>query len=224
MDANMDINDIFSETWQVFKENFVAYIVGTLITALGSIFIVTIAPLMYGLTYMAVKGVRGEKVEINDVFEGFNHFINSWVFVLVAGILLFIGYLLLVIPGIILSILLLYAFPLMVLKGYGGIDAIQGSIGLSKENFVDTLILSVILWVINAIGGSLYLGSLITVPIALIAAVVATNALGKEEYTYVADYEDISDTDAGTDAEEGSEGTEGASEESESNDDESEWE
>lgn len=208
----MDIENIFSETWQVFKENFVAYIIGTLIVVIGSIFIVTIAPLIYGLTYMAVKGVRGEKVEINDVFEGFNHFISSWVLVLVASILLSIGYLLLVIPGIILSILLLYAFPLLVLKGYGGIDAIKESVGLSKENFVDTMILSVILWVINAIGGSLQLGIIITLPIAIIVSVVAINTLNKDEYTYLADYEDISDADNDVDTEVGSDSSEGVSE------------
>ncbi len=100
------------------------YIIGTLVAVFGSIFIITMAPLAYGLTYMAVRGIKGETVETNDVFEGFNHFIRSWVFVITAGILLLIGYIFLIIPGIVLSILLIYALPLLVLRDYSEIDAI----------------------------------------------------------------------------------------------------
>lgn len=77
----MQIETIMTDSWNIFKNNIVAYIIGALIAVIGSIFIITIAPLFYGLTYMAVRGIKGETVEINDVFEGFNNFIRSWVFV-----------------------------------------------------------------------------------------------------------------------------------------------
>ena len=182
----MEIENILSNSWNIFKNNIVAYIIGTLIAVIGSIFIITIAPLVYGLTYMAVRGIKGETVEINDVFEGFNNFIRSWVFVIAAAILIMIGYIFLVIPGIILSILLIYALPLLVLRDYGGIDAIKESINIGKENFKDTLILFVIIVVLNAIGGSIPLAFALVLPYTTICYTLAASNLIEETQTAIA--------------------------------------
>ena len=111
------------------------YIIATLVAMIGSILIVTIAPLFYGLVDMAVRGVKGEPIDYKDVFSGFDHFVRSWGFAIVAAVLLLVGYMLLIIPGIILSILLLYAFPLLVIRGYSGVDAIKESIEDWKKQF-----------------------------------------------------------------------------------------
>lgn len=182
----MEIENILSNSWNIFKNNIAAYIIGTLIAVIGSIFIITIAPLFYGLTYMAARGIKGEKVEINDVFEGFNNFIRSWVFVIAAGILLMIGYFFLIIPGIILSILLIYALPLLVLRDYGGIDAIKESINIGKNNFTDTLILFVIIVVLNAIGGGIPLAFALVLPYTTICYTLAASSLIEEAPTAVA--------------------------------------
>ncbi|NOQ48381.1 MAG: glycerophosphodiester phosphodiesterase [Methanococcoides sp.] len=193
----MDYEDIFSKSWNAFKDNVAAFIVATIIVVFGSIFIVTIAPLFYGLTYMAVKGLRGEKVEINDVFEGFNRFVKSWVLLLVSVILIGIGYMLLILPGLILSILLIYSFPLLVIKDYGAMDAIKESIDISKQNFVDSLVLFIIVAIISTIGGITYLGSLVTIPIITLALVAATVSYVGTEGNYTAEYTDVSDIDDG---------------------------
>ena len=173
----MDIEVLLKDSWNIFKDNIVAYIIGTLIVILGSIFIVTIAPLFYGLAYMAVRGVKGEKVEINDVFEGFNHFVKSWIFLIVAGVLLFIGYLLLLIPGIILSILLIYALPLLVIRDYSAIDAIKESINLAKANFTETIVLFIIAMVLSSIGGLIRIGAVLTTPFIMIFYTLGAHGL-----------------------------------------------
>jgi len=191
----LDYEDIFSRSWNAFKGNVAAFIVATIIVVFGSIFIVTIAPLFYGLTYMAVKGLRGEKVEINDVFEGFNRFVKSWVLLLVSVILIGIGYMLLILPGIILSILLIYSFPLLVIKDYGAMDAIKESIDISKQNFVDSLVLFIIVAIISTIGGVTYLGTFVTTPIITLALVAAAESYLGTEGNYTAEYTDVSDQD-----------------------------
>lgn len=191
----MDYEDIFSRSWNAFKDNVAAFIVATIIVVFGSIFIVTIAPLFYGLTYMAVKGLRGEKVEINDVFEGFNYFVKSWVLLLVSVILIGIGYMLLFLPGLILSILLIYSLPLLVIRGYGAMDAIKESIDISKQNFVDSLVLFIIVAIISTIGGITYIGSLVTVPIITLALVAAAESYLGTEGEYTAEYTDVSELD-----------------------------
>ncbi|MDA0525208.1 glycerophosphoryl diester phosphodiesterase membrane domain-containing protein [Methanococcoides alaskense] len=191
----MDYEDIFSRSWNAFKDNVAAFIVATIIVVFGSIFIVTIAPLFYGLTYMAVKGLRGEKVEINDVFEGFNRFVKSWVLLLVSVILIGIGYIFLILPGLILSILLIYSFPLLVIKDYGAMDAIKESIDISKKNFVDSLVLFIIVAIISTIGGITYIVSFVTIPIITIALVAAAESYLGSEGNYTAEYTDVSDQD-----------------------------
>lgn len=191
----MDYEDIFSRSWNAFKDNVAAFIIATIIVVFGSIFIVTIAPLFYGLTYMAVKGLRGEKVEINDVFEGFNRFVKSWVLLLVSVILIGIGYMLLVLPGLILSILLIYSLPLLVIKDYGAMDAIKESIDISKQNFLDSLVLLIIVAIISAIGGITYIGSLVTTPIITLALVAAAESYLGTEGDYTAEYTDVSELD-----------------------------
>ncbi len=186
---------IFKSSWNVFKDNLVAYIIGTLIAVFGSIFVVTAAPLWYGLTYMAVRGLQGEKVEINDVFEGFNHFVKSWVFVIILIVIITIGYLLLILPGIVLSILTVYAFPLLVIKDYGPMDAIKESIDISKESFVDTLVLVIILAVISSIGGAIYIGFVVTGPITLLVLTAVVLSLPGMERTYTAEFTEVSDTE-----------------------------
>ncbi|MCX9009627.1 MAG: hypothetical protein OIN66_00760 [Candidatus Methanoperedens sp.] len=42
------IEDIFTEAFDVFKANWVSLILATLVLIVGSVFIITVAPLMYG--------------------------------------------------------------------------------------------------------------------------------------------------------------------------------
>jgi len=44
------------------------------------------APFIYGLNFIAIKGIRTGHVEVNDIFEGFQsgNFIRSWALLLLA--------------------------------------------------------------------------------------------------------------------------------------------
>jgi hypothetical protein len=46
----LDYELSLKNSWNVVKENIVTFIVGLLITVIGSVLIVTIAPLFYGFT------------------------------------------------------------------------------------------------------------------------------------------------------------------------------
>ena len=112
------ITEGVKKAFDTFVQNIVAYIVGVLIAIIGSIFIITIAPLFYGLYYMAIKGARGEQVEIKDVFYGFSSIgviIRSWIGFLVVGLIsAIIGFIVGFIIGFILG-LVIVAVPSLAL-------------------------------------------------------------------------------------------------------------
>ncbi|MCL2549886.1 MAG: hypothetical protein FWE78_02995 [Methanimicrococcus sp.] len=87
------------KSWDVFLANIVAYVVGVLIlmiVGMLSIFLIPIillAPLAYGFAYMAIKGMRGDKVEIGDMFialKSVSAFIRSWMYLIIPFVIFFI--------------------------------------------------------------------------------------------------------------------------------------
>jgi uncharacterized membrane protein len=174
----LDYELSLKNSWNVVKENIVTFIVGLLIAVIGSILIVTIAPFVYGFTSMAVKGARGEAIEIGDVFEGFKkeNIIRSWTFMIIyliiAGVLGQIASILSTIVGI----LFMFTMPLLVIKeGLSGIEAITESVEIVKTAPVESIIIYVITLVLNMIGIFLLgIGVLITAPISAVFLAYAT--------------------------------------------------
>ncbi|TGC08041.1 hypothetical protein [Methanolobus halotolerans] len=190
----MDYEGLLKNSWDFQKDNIVTYAVAALIAFVGSILIVTIAPLAYGFTYMAVKGARKEPVEINDVFEGFRNgnFIRSWIYMLIYLVVLGIAGQIHSILSTIVGIVFIFGLPLLVIKGYSGVDAVKETFEIVKENPVESLILYVIIAVLNVIGAiALLIGLLITAPLSQIMLANATLELsGKTHQTtenYVAE-------------------------------------
>ena len=150
----------------VFKDNALSFIIATFITIVGSIFIITAPPLIAGLFYMADKGLKGRTVEVSDLFEGFNYLVPS----LIYGMIVLVGFIALAIPGFIITILGVYALPILVAEKVDGVGAVKKALRLGKENFLDVLGVSFMSLVLLAVGEAVFVvGSLITIPVAVIS-------------------------------------------------------
>ncbi|WNY24518.1 glycerophosphodiester phosphodiesterase [Methanolapillus millepedarum] len=172
------------KAWAAFIENVVALIVGLLITMIGSILIVTIAPLFYGFYYMCIKATRGEKVEIKDVFYGFKSlsvFIRSWIYfiiMIVIGIVLgivmsllniipYLGPIIGLILSIILYVFLMFSIYIYIMKpNENVIYAIKESVNIAKDNFLMVLVVAIISYLLIVIGMLLIIVWLVTIPLA----------------------------------------------------------
>ncbi len=187
----MDYEALLKNSLNVFKNNAVTLVVGLLIAIIGSVLIVTIAPLAYGFTSMAVKAARGEIIEINDVFSGFtkDNVIRSWSFVLIYGVIAGIVGQIASILSTIVGILFLFTLPLLVIREGTGTEGINGSIEAIKESIeivkttpFESVIVYVIMFVLNMIGALLLgVGMLVTIPMSTVLLAYATFELAGDE-------------------------------------------
>ena len=102
-------------------------IIGAIIAA-----IVT-GPLVYGLCTFILNMVRGKDASISDVFAGFKGkiFIKAFIIMLLTGIAISIGYIIFIIPGIILGLMFSQSFFILVDNNdMSAIDCMKASCGM----------------------------------------------------------------------------------------------
>lgn len=174
MAKKVQIEDLFKTSYEVFRLNWLPMILASLVVTVGSILIITAPPLLFGYYLMSIKILERKKVSTMDVLEGFNYFFRSWGIVLLTGIITVIGYVLLVVPGIILSILFMFTMPLSAKKNLGVVDSVKSSYALAKKNFWFSALLLLILFAINVVANFFPILYLFTLPLTYIAATEAS--------------------------------------------------
>ncbi len=171
------INEIVTKAFNIFKKQYVALILGTLIALFGMIFIITIPPLIFGIYFMCINAAKGKKAQISDVFSGFDYFFTSWGLFIVAFLAIIIGFALLVIPGLLLMVLFQYAVAFAILENKGAISSLERSYETAKKNFAFSVVLLILIAVVNSIGGLVRIGVLITIPFTSLCICLAANKL-----------------------------------------------
>ena len=173
------IEFIFKQAFKTMVDQIVVCVVNTVIfgfvcvilcvTIIG---ILAIPAVVGGYTESMIRAARGEKVEIGDFFKiGFNKFGT----LLGAGILIFlgvaIGLICFVLPGIYLMIRWFFVTQLIVDKNAGISEAFQQSGKMVSSIFWEVLAVFILITVIEAMGGAIWIGLLITIPyVALVSA------------------------------------------------------
>ena len=89
--------------------------------------ILIVNPVEYGVTFAYLKAARGDKLEIKNMFEAFHNYWNAVLAYLLVGVIVFIGFVLLIIPGIIFACKLVFTPYLVVDRKMQVIEAVKES-------------------------------------------------------------------------------------------------
>jgi hypothetical protein len=172
----IDIGSALSRGWALVFDNLGVFIgatvLGWLIT-LGLAFIPVVGwvvgtVLIGGLDYMFLRRIRGEVVQIGDVFDGFNiAFLHLALAGLVKWLLTSLGFVLCILPGIYLAVAYVFALPLVIDKRMEFWPAMEVSRQVVHRHWWSVLGLVIVLAIV-ALAGFLAccVGALISVPVA----------------------------------------------------------
>lgn len=132
-----------------------------------------LAPLQYGVYYAYLKAARGQEVEIKDMFAFSRNYGNVLLAYILVYIIVGIGIVLLIIPGIIFACKLAFVPFLVVDKQIGAMDAIKASWRMT-DGYAMNIFLIGLLAVFISIGGLIVFGIGIIIAIMWIYLAVAS--------------------------------------------------
>jgi hypothetical protein len=108
----------------------------------------------YGMTYVMADDAIAGTADLNSGLQKtLGSIVNLLITSILIGVIVFIGMIFLVLPGMIAAYLLMFSLILVMLENKGPVEALQGSFELVKANLNDTIVFAVIAIVIMIITG-----------------------------------------------------------------------
>ncbi len=196
---NFSIGDIIKKSWDLTLEHLPLLVVITLltfvVTASGRIFesqnrmnemssfltgaviliVTTIIStiLRIGILRILLIITAGGKPHIPDLYRDYPLFFRYFFGSILVGILILIGFVLLIVPGVIVALGLSFYAILMIDQNTGIQESMRKSWDLTKGIRLKLLGLFVLLGLINILGAlALGIGLLVTIPLSMLAPVV----------------------------------------------------
>ncbi|MES2951484.1 MAG: hypothetical protein V4858_23375 [Pseudomonadota bacterium] len=171
--AAPDIGSCVSAGFNGLKKDPLTHIVTSLLIGIvgGVSAGLLTGPMMVGYMRMIKREDEGTKAEIADVFKGFDDLVPALLAVLVSSIIVGIGFMLCIIPGLLIMALVPTAAYLVAVGEKDGINAIKRAFDAIKENLLSSVLCALVLGIVGSIGGLLCgVGMILTLPIAFIGS------------------------------------------------------
>ncbi|GMU74236.1 MAG: hypothetical protein AMXMBFR44_4330 [Candidatus Campbellbacteria bacterium] len=190
---HLSIKEMFRASWATFKKNAWMFVGATAVVGVASVVLdslsdntdglieaiisvftaVTLWWLYMGFLRMALTAYAGGMLKFEMLFSGrWPMLLQFAIASLLTGIIVAIGIVLLIVPGIIAQMGLLFAALFVVDKGMKGIDAMKASWKLTKGHRWNLFLAFLVLILFNVAGALAFgVGLLVTVPMSLVALV-----------------------------------------------------
>jgi len=184
--AQVKIGEWVQKGWELYKDNFaLSVVVGLLYLVLISVSSITYVaqlilygPLSAGIFCFYFEIMKGRPAKIDNMFKGFQLFVPTMLAGLVITIFMGIGFVLCVIPGIIVGALYLFALPVAVEKNMPFWDAMEDSRKLVMTNLLEFVLFYLVTGLIVAAGALLCgIGVIFTFPLGVAIHSIAYSEL-----------------------------------------------
>ncbi len=164
------IDQRFKRTWDFFLANMEGLLLGTLVVLVGSLLVIPGPWLALNLLRETLECARsGRPVRWRATYARQGNFLRSWGLALAMGIPIFIGYALLIIPGVLLSLYWFHA-PMLVADGRRIGDALSESsrIFRTRNDWESYLLNWLVLVALGVLSGVINVAIVLTLPLALV--------------------------------------------------------
>jgi hypothetical protein len=175
----IDIGSAISRGWTLVMDNLPVMIGATLLgwlISVGLAFIPVLGwavgiVLMAGLDYMFLRRIRGEQIQIGDLFAGFNTaFLHLVLAGLVKWLLTSVGLILCILPGIYLAVGYVFVLPLVIDKQMEFWPAMEVSRQVVHAHWWSIFLLTIVLVLVVCAGFlACFVGLLVSIPVATAA-------------------------------------------------------
>jgi hypothetical protein len=130
-------------------------------------------PFMAGIFMVGIRRAAGQPISFNLIFQHFDKLVPLVLTGILSSLLITVGMLLFVLPGIYLSIAYLLAIPLVVERGLGPWQALEASRKAISQHWFKVFGLSLMLMLIMLLSAiPLGIGLIWTLPLMIMAAAV----------------------------------------------------
>lgn len=177
--GSVDVGGAISRGWELVRDNMAVFVGATLLAWLIAVAVPVIGwligpVLMGGLDYMYIRRIRGEAVQVGDVFAGFNVALLNLVLAgVVKWVITSVGFLLCLLPGIYLAVGYVFALALIMDKKMEFWPAMEVSRQVVHRHWWSMFALLIVLVIIVCLGVlACIVGVLITAPIAAASLMV----------------------------------------------------
>ena len=155
-------------------------VVLSLVVRLASVVVSSLVTV--GFIKSILNVVDGKKLKYSDLYENYRYIINYLLTETLGGLIVIAGFVLFIIPGIILSVKLQFTTYLVVDKGFGPIQAIKESWRLTKNIKWELFLFGLLLIAVNILGLlALGVGIIISYPLTLIAQAYVYRRLSERQ-------------------------------------------
>lgn len=138
-----------------------------LFTLLGVVVAVVVS---IGITKIALKFLDNETPEFADLYQHYDLFLPVFLVSLLFGLIVGVGFILLIVPGIILALMFFMCDYLVIDQQIEPITALKTSAAMTKGHKLNLFLFTIIVGLLNVAGFlALAVGLLVTIPVTTLA-------------------------------------------------------
>lgn len=194
-DPDLEVNSLFSRAWETFKEHLWpvvgVFVIYSLLTSMGSmwgddvgfgellVFIIS-GPITAGTYMYALRLIRGGESEIGEMLRGFQVFGKAFIVFTLYSVMVIVGLIFLIVPGVYLAVALMPAMFLVLDDDLGAIETLQKAFEMTTGHRGRIFIVLLAIVGLNLLGlVALLVGVIFTGALSLLIAAALYDELAR---------------------------------------------